>query len=177
MSASPPAQARRETSAGGVVVRRDGEHTLYLLIRDSYGNWGLPKGHVEAGEDPGDAALREVREETGLADVRLSGAIHTIDWYFRFRGRLVHKVCHFYLMQTENAETRPQRDEGITACRWEPFADAVHLVAYENARDVLRLARGCVEGPTARAPSGSSLSPAGADAARASDARRADVAG
>ena len=49
---SSSSQARLETSAGGVVVRREGDRTLYLLIRDSYGNWGFPKGHVEPGEHP-----------------------------------------------------------------------------------------------------------------------------
>jgi 8-oxo-dGTP pyrophosphatase MutT (NUDIX family) len=129
-----------ETSAGGIVVRRDGGRTLYLLIRDSYDNWGFPKGHVESDERPGEAAMREVREETGLSDVRLLGAIHTVDWYFRFRGRLIHKVCHFYLMETEHTQTAPQQEEGITACRWEEYADALRLVSYENARDVLQRA-------------------------------------
>lgn len=144
-------QARLETSAGGVVVRREGGRTLYLLIRDSYGNWGFPKGHVEEGEHPEDAAMREVCEETGLTDVRLAGAIHSIDWYFRLRGRLIHKVCHFFLMQTDGAETCPQQDEGITACRWEAYDDAAGLVAYENAREVLRAARDRVDVAETRA--------------------------
>lgn len=133
-------KARQETSAGGVVMhRREGE-PLYLLIRDSYGNWGFPKGHLEDGERPEDAAVREVREETGLDAVRLRSPIHTIDWYFRFRGRLIHKVCHFFLMEAEDTDTSPQAAEGITACRWERFDDAVNLVSYDNARDVLRRA-------------------------------------
>lgn len=135
-------RARLETSAGGVVIRRAGHEHLFLLIRDSYGNWGFPKGHVEPGELPEDAARREVLEETGLEDVRLRAAIHTIDWYFRFRGRLVHKVCHFFLMETDDGRTSPQRDEGITACRWESYDTAVSLVSYENAREVLRRAHG-----------------------------------
>jgi len=137
----PKNRARQETSAGGIVVRREGERVLYLLIRDSYDNWGFPKGHVEEGELPEDAALREVREETGLDALRLRGAVHTVDWYFRFRGRLVHKVCHFYLMDTDRAHTAPQASEGITACRWGSYEDAEELIAYENARDVLRRAR------------------------------------
>ena len=138
------ARATLETSAGGVVVRMDAAagaaRPLYLIIRDSYDNWGFPKGHVETGERPEAAALREVSEETGLGDLTVGTSIETIDWYFRFRGRLIHKVCHFYLMYTELADTSPQRSEGITACRWEPYEDAAQLVSYANARDVLRRA-------------------------------------
>jgi 8-oxo-dGTP pyrophosphatase MutT (NUDIX family) len=133
-------KARLETSAGGVVVHRGEGGPVYLLIRDSYGNWGFPKGHLETGERPEEAAVREVREETGLGAVRLRAPIHTIDWYFRFQGRLIHKVCHFFLMEAETLDTSPQADEGITACRWEPFDTAVSLVSYDNARDVLRRA-------------------------------------
>ncbi|HZE93765.1 MAG TPA: NUDIX domain-containing protein, partial [Gemmatimonadales bacterium] len=62
-------RAQRETSAGGVVFRRgpDGQ-VRFLLIRDSYKNWGFPKGHLEPGEPPAEAARREVTEETGLQE-------------------------------------------------------------------------------------------------------------
>jgi 8-oxo-dGTP pyrophosphatase MutT (NUDIX family) len=137
--------AKRETSAGGVVFRLvhgsgGGPTPLFLLIRDSYQNWGFPKGHVEDGELPEVAALREVGEETGLREVALRGQVETIDWYFRFRGKLIHKVCHFFLMETSHADTAPQRAEGITACRWAPYDEAAAAISYANARDVLRRA-------------------------------------
>jgi 8-oxo-dGTP pyrophosphatase MutT (NUDIX family) len=130
-------EPRDETSAGGVVFRKEGAEPLYLLIRDSYQNWGFPKGHLEAGEEPDAAALREVAEETGLARLELRAAVETIDWHFRFRGRLIHKVCHFYLMETADTKTKPQRAEGITACRWARYDDATKLLSYANAREVL----------------------------------------
>jgi len=145
------ARAKQETSAGGVVYRvaptDDGEaRPLFLLIRDSYRNWGFPKGHLEEGELPQDAAVREVAEETGVTPLAVRGVIETIDWYFRFRGRLIHKVCHFYLMQTAEVETAPQQAEGITACQWIGFEEAESAVSYANARQVLRLARRMIAG-------------------------------
>ena len=137
-------RAERETSAGGVVYRLAEGVPLFLLIRDSYANWGFPKGHLESGERAEDAAVREVREETGVADLSLRGAIETIDWYFRFRGRLIHKVCHFFLMETRHATTAPQRAEGITACQWLSFVDAESSISYVNARQVLQRAHAMV---------------------------------
>ncbi len=131
-------RAREERSAGGVVFRIVDGQVLFLLIRDSYRNWGFPKGHLEQGEAPDRAALREVEEETGLASLSMRGEIETIDWYFRFRGRLIHKYCHFFLIESSSSETSPQREEGITACRWASLEDAVELISYANARSVLR---------------------------------------
>jgi 8-oxo-dGTP pyrophosphatase MutT (NUDIX family) len=136
---------REEVSAGGIVFRRSPDGVRFLLIRDSYRNWGFPKGHLEADESPDAAAVREVREETGLTGLTLAGPVEVIDWNFRFRGRLVHKVCHFYLIEAADGRARPLRREGITACKWLTFDEATSLVSYENARSVLARARTMLE--------------------------------
>jgi len=133
-------RAQRETSAGGVVFRREAGITRFLLIRDSYRNWGFPKGHLESGEPPAEAARREVKEETGLEDLVLHGPIKVIDWYFRFRGKTIHKYCHFFLFESKRGDPVPQRDEGITECAWHPVDEAVRTISYDNAREVLRRA-------------------------------------
>jgi 8-oxo-dGTP pyrophosphatase MutT (NUDIX family) len=146
-------RTRRETSAGGVVFRRDGAKTLVLLIRDRHHNWGFPKGHVERGEAPADAALREVREETGLANLDIVAPVETIEWTFRFRGKRIHKTCHFFALSTADVRTKPQRKEGITACRWVSLDQGARLLSHANARDVLRAARTTIDGaPVAAAP-------------------------
>jgi len=134
-------RAQRETSAGGVVFRRgqDGQ-VRFLLIRDSYKNWGFPKGHLEVDEPPAEAARREVVEETGLQELILHGPIKVIDWYFRFRGKTIHKYCHFFLFESRQGEPVPEEAEGITACVWHPLDEAQLTVSYDNARDVLRQA-------------------------------------
>lgn len=131
----------REVSAGGIVFRRTSDLTPhYLLIRDAYNNWGFPKGHLEEGETPLDAARRETSEETGLTELVLHGPIRIIDWQFRFRGRHIHKYCHFFLFESPAGEPVPQGAEGITACGWHPLDDAIKALSYENARGVLRRA-------------------------------------
>jgi 8-oxo-dGTP pyrophosphatase MutT (NUDIX family) len=132
--------ARIETSAGGVIVRWHDTVPYVLLILDPYKHWGFPKGHLENGETPDAAALREVAEETGLAHLVLGPRLATIDWHFRARGRLIHKFCHFYLIESPHGDTTPQADEGITACRWLPLPEAIEAISYDNAREVLRLA-------------------------------------
>ncbi len=130
-----------EVSAGGVVYRREPSGAVrYLLIRDPYTHWGLPKGHLEDDETPAEAALRETAEETGLEQLELRGPIRVIDWHFRFRGRSIHKFCHFFLVESPGGDCTPQHDEGITDFRWLPLDEALTTLSYDNARGVLKRA-------------------------------------
>src|SRR2546425_7043416 len=63
-------RAQRETSAGGVVFRRGTDAVVrFLLIRDSYKNWGFPQGHLQAGRAPPEAARPAGGEGTGVRDL------------------------------------------------------------------------------------------------------------
>ena len=130
-------KARIEHSSGGVVARRVNGTVCLLLIRDPYNKWGLPKGHVENGENSLEAALREVREETGLTRLDPGPSLGTIDWYFKVKGDLVHKFCDYFLMASPDGDTVPEVAEGITECRWLPVDEAIATVAYDNARQVV----------------------------------------
>ena len=137
----PKRKAEREVSAGGIVFRRQADTSArVLLIRDPYEHWGFPKGHLEGEESPAEAAFRETAEETGLTDLLMLGPIRIIDWHFRFRGRRIHKYCHFFLLESPDGDAAPQTDEGITAVRWCTLEAALDALSYDNARGVLKRA-------------------------------------
>jgi 8-oxo-dGTP pyrophosphatase MutT (NUDIX family) len=123
------------TTDGQVVMVRQFRHGSQTLTLE------IPGGMIDAGETPAEAALRETREEVGLSDLRVVGPIRVIDWRFRAKGgHLIHKFCHFFLLESPADEPSPQLDEGITACRWCPLDEAMADLSYDNARGVLRRA-------------------------------------
>ncbi len=87
--------------------------------------------------EPAPGAARDQRRRGVLI---LHGPIEIIDWYFRFRGKTIHKYCHFFLFESKHGEPVPQAEEGITDCAWQPLALARGTISYDNARDVLERA-------------------------------------
>jgi hypothetical protein len=71
-------------------------------------------------------------------DLALGRKLRTINWYFRLKGRLIHKHCTFFLMTSLTGDPVPEEAEGITDCIWLPLIEAIDRVGYENAREVLR---------------------------------------
>jgi len=96
---------RTERSAGMIVFRPDkGGRDQYSFLLLDYGqHWDFPKGHVDAGESDLAAAVRELREETGIDDAQIiDGFSHEITYFFRGRGsQLVRKTVIFFLARTK----------------------------------------------------------------------------
>ena len=126
-----------ERSAGGVVFywSKSGE-PLYLLMSNPHGTWEFPKGHVMKGESDEEAALREVKEETGLKRLKIiKGFNCTIKYTFRRNGRLIKKTVKYFLMETRPGSIMLS-DEHI-AFMWLPYEEAIKRLNYKNARRVL----------------------------------------
>ena len=129
-----------EVSAGGVVVRTvNGGNEVVLVSDGRY--WGLPKGNLEAGETPQDAALREVSEETGIRRDTLAivAELAPSDYTYRRRdtGRLVFKRVHQYLMTAPaDAELHRQESE-IADAGWLTLAAALERASFEDTRRAL----------------------------------------
>jgi 8-oxo-dGTP diphosphatase len=132
----PPGQEMAIRSAGGVVgrSRRPGLVEVAVIHRRASGDWTLPKGRLNAGETPDQAALREVKEETGLR-CQLLRALGCTD-YLDARGR--RKVACYWLMRRLNGRFRPS-DE-VDDLRWLSFGRAAALLSSERDRAVLRRA-------------------------------------
>jgi 8-oxo-dGTP pyrophosphatase MutT (NUDIX family) len=130
---------RKEVSAGGVVYRRDGDAIEVVLAsrRTRRGElaWGLAKGGVEEGESMEDAAVREVREETGLT-AEIEASLGDTKYFYVWEDTRIRKTVHFYLMRHTGGDTQ-DRDDEMEDVRWFPLERALKRAAYRGERDVL----------------------------------------
>ena len=139
-------RARRETSAGGVVYRVADGAPEYLLIK-ARGRWAFPKGLVERGESPEQAALREIAEETGLppAMLRVLQPLPTVEYAYRWEGVLVFKTLHNFLVQAGgDAPLNPQLNE-IEEASWFPGPNAHAALGFKNTKETLEAAVAALE--------------------------------
>jgi 8-oxo-dGTP pyrophosphatase MutT (NUDIX family) len=129
-----------ELAAGAVVVQRPSGRVLLLHYGDE-DRWALPKGHVDPGESLEAAAIREVREETGLREVQLGPEVAEVNYrfYAAQRGLNVHKTSVYFLAHTseEEVQTEPIFDRS----EWVDLDTAIRQVPFETDREVLRRAR------------------------------------
>jgi len=97
--------------------------------------WSLPKGHVEQGETPEIAAVREIAEETGIAG-RVVAPLGTIDFWFVAEGRRIHKTVHHYLLLAEGGELS-DNDIEVVEVAWVPLEELAQRLAYDDERKLV----------------------------------------
>lgn len=145
-----------EKSAGAVIFKREpfdaaqGKKTgfFYLLLQYQAGHWDLPKGHIEKGETLEDTVKREVKEETGLSNIKIvPGFKETIKYFFRWEEKNIMKFVTFYV-----AETPHQSKHGAGQAPevkiskehigfiWLPYREALEKLTFKNAKDIIKKA-------------------------------------
>jgi 8-oxo-dGTP pyrophosphatase MutT (NUDIX family) len=139
----------RRFSAGVVVVHLAGGAVQYLLLR-AYKNWDFPKGLVEAGEQPLQAALREVREETTLENLAFDWGADYVDTGPYNKG----KISRYYLARSDATKVHlpinpelgfPEHQEA----RWVGFETALTMVS-PRLKPVVQWASDIIAAPPAK---------------------------
>jgi len=137
----PYAKRVDEVSAGGLVVDTTG--TMGLLIgrydlKDETGKrvlWSLPKGHIEEGETPEQAAIREVAEETGITST-ITKSLGVIDFWFMAGGKRIHKTVHHFMF-TEVGGTLLAQESEVDEVSWFPLSEIVERLAYPDEKKLI----------------------------------------
>jgi 8-oxo-dGTP pyrophosphatase MutT (NUDIX family) len=141
-----------EVSAGGLVVDAIGGIAQGAVIarrnRSGKLEWCLPKGHLERGETPPQAAVREILEETGIVGLVLKH-LGTIDYWFLGEANRVHKVVHHYLLSAQGGELTAENDPDAEAedAAWVPLGQLKDRLAYPNERRLVQVARNLLSRP------------------------------
>ncbi len=146
------AKTIQQTSAGGIVFHRlDDRIDVALIARTSPRRrviWALPKGWVEPGETIPDAALREIREETGLTGRVVEPLGHIeYSFYSPEDSARIQKTVHFFLVEYVSGDTA-DHDHEVDEARWWPLDVALAQMTYESERHVMEKARNRLLAPT-----------------------------
>jgi 8-oxo-dGTP pyrophosphatase MutT (NUDIX family) len=135
----PKPRATQEFSAGFILFRSTAQGPRFLLL--DYGkHWDYAKGHLEEDETAWQAAVRELREETGIRQVDRVGRFQR-DMHYVFRSPkkgVVHKTVTYFLGRTR-AEKVTLSDEH-SGFAWLPLEEALDRLTFDNAREILRAA-------------------------------------
>jgi 8-oxo-dGTP diphosphatase len=134
---------RSQVSAGGVVYQRIGSRLEVSLISvGEQGRWQLPKGTITEGESRETAAMREVREETGLV-TELVAPLDKVEYWFysksRGKGVRFHKIVHFYLLRFVSGDMSDHDDE-VNEARWFEVQEAIQALTFPNEKEIVQMA-------------------------------------
>lgn len=132
----------KEDRSYGVIVVLRGAEDKFLCIKQTVGYWGFPKGHKEGNEKIKEAALRELKEETGIAQCNILDVPPIIDEYvFTLEGKEdYHKIVQYFIGLSESDVVLLQEDE-ILEYKWATYEQALEILTYENSKEVLKKAK------------------------------------
>lgn len=133
----------KEYSAGGFVYRMTTMGPEFLLICDHKGRWSIPKGKIENEETPEQAALREIREETGLETLLIRDKLDKIYFFYRLKAKLIYMTTWVFLVEALRGDEPVQIEEGkywITEARWFSIDEARAVMEHRDLQVLLDIA-------------------------------------
>lgn len=106
------------------------------MLHYPHGHWDFAKGKIEKGETKEQAALRELKEETGLTATIIDGFERSFDYFFKQDNELIKKKVYYFIAQTESQEITLSFEHIGSA--WLTYDEAINRLTYENARALLK---------------------------------------
>lgn len=131
----------REPTAGGIIFRRNGETKgiEILLIQDAKNRWTIPKGHIEEGESAKDTAEREIREETGLQNMKVLNWLGKINFRYRRQQSLVLMTTEIFLVQAQGDTDKLKPEDWMNGIKWFAVNQALDKIEYEDIGKIILL--------------------------------------
>lgn len=131
----------REPTSGGIVFRRNptNKDIEILLIQDAKNRWTIPKGHIEEGESSKQTAEREIREETGLQEMKVLNWLGKINFRYRRQQSLVLMTTEIFLVQALGDTNKLKPEEWMSGIQWFSAAEALDKIEYEDIGKIILL--------------------------------------
>lgn len=126
-----------EFSAGGIVYRKSRDGKIEILLIKNKDRYGFPKGNIERTEKKEDAAVREVKEETGV-DARIEDYLGNVEYWYRSGTDTIHKFVYYYLMSYTGGYINPQKDE-IESAEFFPLEEVHNLLSFDKDKKVFEI--------------------------------------
>ncbi|SNZ02996.1 8-oxo-dGTP diphosphatase [Persephonella hydrogeniphila] len=131
-------ETKWEFSAGGVVYRKNEEGEIEILLIRVKNRWSFPKGNIERGEPRAEAALREVKEETGV-DAEIVEYLGEVDYWYSMELYRIHKFVYYYLMRYKGGDIIPQKEE-IDEAKFIPLKEVEKTLTYPTDKKIFERA-------------------------------------
>lgn len=131
----------KEPTAGGIIFRRGQKDKKIeiLLIQDAKDRWTIPKGHIEEGETAKVTAEREIKEETGLQEVKVLNWLGKINFRYRRGSSLVLMTTEIFLVQALGNTDQIKPEDWMNGIKWFPATEALDQIEYEDIGKIILL--------------------------------------
>lgn len=130
----------QEPTAGGVIFRRNNNQIEFLLIQDAKNRWTIPKGHIEPGETSKETTEREIREETGLQEMKVMNWLGKINFRYRRATSLVLMTTEIFLVEALGDTSSLKPEDWMNDVKWLPSSEALDKIEYEDIGKLMLLA-------------------------------------
>lgn len=131
-----------DRSIGVIVFYRFPRSTKYLLIKHKKGHWSFPKGHANGGESKLKTALRELKEETGIGNIKLISKRVLVKESYKFtsgKGVKILKKVNYFIAEAKNNKVKIDEKEVVNS-KWCTFKAGLVKITFDESKSILKKA-------------------------------------